>query len=262
MKTFIRVTEVWVPSKDRTQLELADGLYGSLQAFREVSEQMRFNYDEGLPGKAWAARRPIILKDLANSYFLRTEAAGEAGLTCGVALPIFAGDFLMAVIVFFCGDDEEHVGAIELWCTNPTEPYELRLVDGYFGTAEYFAFFSQTMRFRKGFGLPGLVWQTGMPLIMKDLGRAETFLRRDSAVKVGINKGLGIPCFFDPSQIYVMTFLSALGTPIARRFEIWTPDEKGDGLTFHAGDCDKNPNLAADYTSVLPKEKAWLVRCG
>lgn len=249
MKTFIRVTEIWVPAKDRTQLEFADGLYGPLQTFRAVSEQMRFNYDEGLPGKAWAARHPIILKDLETSYFLRTEAANKAGLTCGVALPIFAGDFLLAVIVFFCGDDEEHVGAIELWGVNPAEPYELGLVDGYFGTAEYFAWYSQTMRFRQGFGLPGFVWQTGRPLIIKDLGRSETFLRKDSAVTVGINKGLGIPCSSDPGQMYVMTFLSALGTPIARRFEIWAPSENGDGLTFQSGDCDKNPNLAADYES-------------
>lgn len=33
MKTFIRVIEVWVPAKDRTQLEFADGLYGPLRAF-------------------------------------------------------------------------------------------------------------------------------------------------------------------------------------------------------------------------------------
>jgi len=247
MKTFIRVTEVWVPSKNRTQLEFSDGLYGPLQNFREASERMRFSYDEGLPGKAWAARHPIILKNFENSYFLRTEAASQAGLTCGVALPIFAGDFLLAVLVFFCGDDEEHVGAIELWGANPAEPYELGLVDGYFGTAEYFAMFSQTMKFRQGFGLPGLVWQTGMPLIMKDLGRSHVFLRRESAVKAGINKGLGIPCSPDPCQMYVMTFLSALGTPIARRFEIWRPNENGNGLTFHSGDCDQNPNLAIDY---------------
>ncbi len=250
MKTFIKVTEVWAPTKSRTQLEFADGLYGPLKAFRESSEQLRFNYDEGLPGKAWAARHPIILKNFENSYFLRTEAASSAGLTCGIAVPVFAGDFLLAVLVFFCGDDEEHVGAIELWRNDSAESYELGLVDGYFGAEEYFALLSQQTKFRRGFGLPGIVWKTGMPLIMPDLGRSHTFLRRDSALKVGINKGLGIPCLHDPGQVYVMTFLSALGTPIARRVEIWTPNEKGDGLTFHSGDCDRNPNLAADYKSI------------
>src|SRR5712691_6703552 len=88
MKTFVRVAEIWVPTKDRTQLQFLDGLYGPLKGFRAVSEQMRFRLDEGLPGKAWAAGHPIILKEFANSYFVRTEAAKTAGLTCGVALPV------------------------------------------------------------------------------------------------------------------------------------------------------------------------------
>ena len=97
MKTFIRVAEIWVPTKDRTQLQFLDGLYGPLGEFRAVSEQMTFGFDEGLPGKAWATRHPIILKKFENSYFKRTEAAKAAGLTCGVALPVFAGELLMAV---------------------------------------------------------------------------------------------------------------------------------------------------------------------
>lgn len=36
---------------------------------------------------------------------------------------------------------------------------------------------------------------------------------------------------------------------LARRFEIWAPNEKGDGLTFQSGDCDKNPDLAANSKS-------------
>ena len=35
---------------------------------------MCFGYDEGLPGKAWAARHPILLKDLQQPYFRRAEA--------------------------------------------------------------------------------------------------------------------------------------------------------------------------------------------
>ena len=41
---------------------------------------MRFGFDEGLPGKAWAAGHPIILKEFENSYFKRTEAAKAVGL--------------------------------------------------------------------------------------------------------------------------------------------------------------------------------------
>lgn len=247
MKTFIQVTEVWTPSQDRSILEFHAGLFGPHKAFRAASERMCFGYDEGLPGRAWAARHPIILKDLANPYFRRGEAARQAGLTCGVALPIFAGDYLTAVLVFFCGDDANHVGAIELWHNDPAKETDMGLADGYFGQAESFAWISQRTRFQSGFGLPGAVWQSGMPEVMADLGLAHRFVRRDDARRVGINKGLGLPFGYAPGQHYVMTFLSALGTPIARRFEVWTPTPERDALVFQSGHCDRLPEFAGAY---------------
>ena len=249
MKAFIRVAEIWVPTEDGRALRFLDGLYGPLDDFRAVSETMRFARDEGLPGKAWASGHPIILKQFENSYFKRTEAAKAVGLTCGVALPVFAGDVLKAVVVFFCGDDAAHVGAIELWNNDPDVSYEMRLVDGYYGTAEMFEFNSRYTRFPRGFGLPGRVWKSNMPLIAKDLYRSKAFLRWQEAVEIGINRGLGIPYPHASGHTWVMTFLSARDTPIARRFEIWVPNEAGDALIFKAGDCDQNTLLAADYQS-------------
>ena len=244
MKTLIRVTEIWVPNKQRTHLEFFDGLYGELSDFKGASESMSFAYDEGLPGKAWAARRPVILHSFDNSYFLRTEAARKAGLTAGIALPIFSGDYLQAVIVFFIGDDVDNVGGIEIWSNTPADSFDMGMDDGYYGTAEMFEWTARHTKFRPGFGLPGTVWQSGMPVIMQDLLSSKRTLRRDSDVKIGISKGVGIPCSFDNRQTVVMTFLSALGTPIARRFEIWVPTEDGSALRFGAGDCDQQPHLA------------------
>lgn len=264
MKTFIQVTEIWTPSKDRSLLEFHAGLYGPHKAFRAASERMCFGYDEGLPGKAWAARHPIILKDLEHSYFRRGEAAHQAGLTCGVAIPIFAGDYLTAVLVFFCGDDQDHIGAIELWHNDPARETDMGLADGYFGHAESFAWISQRTRFQAGFGLPGSVWQSGMPEVMADLGLAHRFVRRDDARRVGINKGLALPSTYEAGQNYVMTFLSALGTPIARRFEIWAPTPERDALLFQGGDCDRQPDFAAAYAATRipigagPVGKVWL----
>jgi hypothetical protein len=45
----------------------------------------------------------------------------------------------------------------------------------------------------------------------------------------------------------VLTFLSARDTPIARRFEIWVPNEACDSLVFNSGDCDTDVDLAAEY---------------
>jgi hypothetical protein len=264
MKTFIQASEIWVPSKDRTVLEFQGGLYGPHKQLRVASERMCFGYDEGLPGKAWAARHPIILKDLQHSYFKRAGAAREAGLSCAVALPIFAGDYLLAVLVMFCSADEDRIGAIELWHNNPAGSHDMGLVDGYYGIAESFEYVSRRTLFRPGFGLPGMVWKSGMPVIMGDLWNSENFLRKDDARKAGLSKGLGLPVFGQPGQNYVMTFLSAMGTPIARRFEVWVPLENHQALVFNAGHCDSVPDFARDYAATQlhpgdsPISRAWI----
>ena len=191
----------------------------------------------------------MILKEFKDSYFKRTKAAHAAGLTCGVALPVFAGELLKAVVVFFCGDDEERVGAIELWHTNPDKLPFMRLVDGYYGTAEMFEFNSRHTSFARGFGLPGRVWKSNMPLIVKDMFNSQLFLRWKEAIQIGINSGLGIPYPHPSGEMRVVTFLSARDTPIARRFEIWVPDEERKVLKFRSGDCDQNAQLANELAS-------------
>jgi hypothetical protein len=243
MRPFIRVIEIWVPGSDGTHLELHDGLYGQFVSFRAVSESMRFGRDEGLPGKAWTSRHPVILKTFSDSYFQRTEAATAAGLTCGVAMPIFDGDTLTAVLVFFCADDADQVGAIELWHNDPSTSLKLALADGYYGSAEMFAFNSKHTTFLKGYGLPGRVWKYNKPFIVKDLLDSKAFLRGKEATEIGINRGIGIPYAHRSGHTWVMTLLSARDTPIARRMEIWVPDERRSTLTLQSADCD----LSADY---------------
>ena len=251
MKTFIQVSEIWVPSKDRTLLEFHGGLFGPHQRFRAATERMCFGYDEGLPGRAWAARHPVILKDLQGSYFRRADAAREAGLTCGVAMPIFAGDYLLAVVVFYCGGDDERVGVIELWHNDPATSHDMGLAEGYYGIADSFERVAQRSLFRKGHGLPGMIWAGAMPEILTDLWNSERFLRQDDARKVGLSKALGLPSLYAPGQHHVLAFLSALGTPIARRFEIWVPQARGDGLVFRSGACDAEPGFGLDYAGVV-----------
>ena len=238
-QSFIRVVEVWVPGNDRSTLEISAGLYGSANRFGALSRQMCFGYGEGLPGEAWQRGRPIVLKQFEGANFRRTQAAAAEGLTCGIALPIFAGDFLTAVLVIFCGDDQAHAGAIELWANDPALTRDLTLADGYYGTtADAFEFISRRTAFRKGTGLPGLAWQSGLPVFQEDLGKGERFLRADSAVKVGINRGFALPCTSRDGRHYVMAFLSAMATPIVRRFETWLPDAPGERLHRAGGFCE------------------------
>lgn len=215
-KSFIHVAEVWVPIDG--VLMHKSGIYSSTPDFAAASEQKCFAEGDGLPGKAWAEKRPVVLKGFDGSYFKRTEAAKAAGLTCAVAIPIFAEDVLKAVLVVLCGDDDAHAGAIEVW---GQEGGALALDDGYYGTAADFEDVSKGVTFARGSGLPGGVWASNTPILMRDLGAPYGFLRAEGARKAGLKHGIGLPVPVPGDKDYILTLLSSEDTPIARRFEIW-----------------------------------------
>ncbi len=239
-RAFIRATEIWTPDETGETLEWSAGLYGPLAGFEDVAKKTRFKRGEGLPGRAWQERQPVILKDLVHSYFLRGEAAEAAGLTCGVAFPVFAQKELKAVVVFFCGGDEEQIGALEVWHAPPGS-YELSLADGYYGAAEMFEWTARRLNFGKGVGLPGLAWSTGAPVIFERLA-SPRFLRWEKAAQAGITRGVAIPCPGAADGDWILAFLSALRTPIAVRCELWSPDGAG-ALLASAGYCEREPHL-------------------
>lgn len=242
VRTFVEVAEVWVPENGR--LVLGGGSYGSLEGFAEVSKGTSFAKGEGLPGKAWADARPVVLKTFDGSYFQRTDAAIAAGLTSAVAIPIFDGDTLKAVLVVLCSDDEERVGAIEVW---KSDSDTLMLDDGYYGAAKHFEWVSKHTQFPKGQGLPGGVWAASTPILMRDLGSGYAFVRSESAGQAGLTTGLGLPIPTPGETDYILTLLSALGTPIARRFEIWDARSAKVGTANDAvlidGICSKDGPL-------------------
>lgn len=215
-RAFASVSEVWIPEGDR--LILSEGSYGKLDSFAEASRQESFTKGEGLPGKAWLEARPVVLKELNGSYFKRASIAKEAGLTSAVAMPVFKGSQLKAVLVVLCSDDENRMGAIEVWAEKDGL---MILDDGYYGAAKHFEWVSQHTHFPRGQGLPGGVWASATPMLMRDLGSGYRFIRADSAGRAGLTTGLGLPVPVPGDRSYVLTLLSARGTPIARRFEIW-----------------------------------------
>ncbi len=263
-KTFIRAAEVWVPDRSGTHLELADGMYGDCAAFGVASRSMVFGRGEGLPGRVWESGAPVVIPQLEGSYFRRTAAASAAGITGAIGIPVMAGDFLTGVLVIFCGSDDDHAGAIELWQAEASGNAEMTLVDGYYGTTgDAFEFVSRRTAFRRGVGLPGQVWESGRPIVLDDLGRSQQFIRAESAKRVGINRGLGIPCSVYDDRDCALVFLSALGTPIARRFEIWTPDRAAGALHRTDGFCEAQGRLGAADTAVIERGQgavghAWI----
>ena len=245
-KTFIRAVEFWLSDASNALLEFGGGFYGEAKRLQASSQNLCFGRGEGLPGQAWDSGHPVMLTELKEPMFRRAAAAQAHGLTSAVALPSFVGDQLRAVTVLFCGDDEDHAGAIELWHNDPEEGVDLTLQDGYYGTTgDTFEFLSRHTSFREGTGLPGRAWGTQAPVFMPDLGRGSGFLRADSAVKVGINRGVAVPCSSADGHTYVLAFLSALATPIARRVDVWAPDALQSHLAHSFG-------FSEDSGAVLP----------
>lgn len=243
MKTFIKVIEIWLPNRERTHLEFGSGLYGPLTEFKSASTQQQFAYNEGLPGKAWAQAQPLVLTRFEQSYFKRTVAAQKAGLTCAIAIPIFSGEYLLAVVVFLCGDDAEHAGAIEVWSTQPDSIDNLHLLDGYYGSLQEFEQISRSSRLNIGSGIPGLVWESGKPVLLDDISSCG-FQRANAAAQAGITTGLGIPLINMSGHTYIITFLSAKSTPIAKRIQLWIPDHDGEHLLCQQGYSKQSNDLA------------------
>jgi hypothetical protein len=244
---FVKAIEIWVPSGTKNDLELSSSFYGKLKLFRETSEKMSFSYAEGLPGKTWESGKPVVLKEFTNSDFQRTEIARQAGITCGISLPIYCGDFLLGVVVIFCGEGHGMAGAVEVWNNEGQHPNELKLVDGYYGELERFEWVSRRLTIMRGRGLPGSAWDKNLPVIINNLGESSTFLRATHAAEAGITTGFAIPFNAPDNSVNILTLLSAKGTPIARRFEIWKVDHEKNVLYFDSGHCSSGSDLKAKH---------------
>jgi diguanylate cyclase len=99
------LAQAWVPTPDGEHLVLTPGWHGSeaaLAAFHDYSAGFRFERGEGLPGRAWASREPVWIADVRGDPSLpRVRLATELGIRTGMAVPVLAGDEVVAVVEFF-----------------------------------------------------------------------------------------------------------------------------------------------------------------
>ncbi|HEX6246073.1 MAG TPA: hypothetical protein VFZ61_34350 [Polyangiales bacterium] len=219
---FVQAVEVWTP--DGNLLHRHSGAYGELTEFALASADITLEKGRGLPGAAYKSMRPEVWHEL-GAGFVRQQSARLSGLSAAVALPWFRGNSLSSVVVFLCGSRERTGGCIEVW--EQGEQKMLAHADGYYGRLATFEDVSRVMRFPRGQGLPGIVWERGMPHIMEDLATSSSFMRASAARESGVTSGLGVPLFVGSQVEFVVTLLSAASTPLARAFEIWVPDAAG-----------------------------------
>lgn len=273
MTPLIRAAEIWLPDAEGTLLEFGAGLYPGAPEFGAISRGMCFGRAEGLPGRAWDEARPLLLTDLQSGHFRRAAAAQRAGLSCAVALPCYADDRLLAVVLLFCGGLAPDTGAVELWRNDPRISTDMTLDDGYYGaTAPAFAAAARETYMPRGTGLPGLAWQRQATVWADGLDNAPQFLRGEAAAAAGIRRGLALPCPVPGHRHHVLALLGSDATPVARRIECWEPAATtitGTGLQRRAGHCallgplpcgsactssgGDDDSLAAAFASAMPR---------
>jgi hypothetical protein len=232
-RNLVQVAEIWAPDASGLRLTLRGGSYGDLHEFRAATEGMTFLRGVGLPGRAWEEGRPVVLNHFrGGSGFVRVEAAAKAGLVAGVGFPIFHGRKCVAVCVLLFGGKESKTGVVEVWSPNGSSG-QLSLVSGYHGHHDSFRRASALMKIPVGAGLPGLVYERGVPVLTDDLQDAGVFIRSAAAESASLTFGLGIPMFSaDGVLSSVLVMLAGLRAPMARIVEIWVPDATGTSLVL------------------------------
>ena len=99
--------QAWVPDPTGSYLEATPiwhGEGGRFDWFRASSAGTTFARGAGLPGAAWATRKPVWVEDLCSDpTFGRSIAARDVGLCAALAVPVLAGDEAVAVLEFFLG---------------------------------------------------------------------------------------------------------------------------------------------------------------
>jgi PAS domain S-box-containing protein len=101
--------EAWI--RIGAELECSPAWYTDtprLKRFRRDAEGFRIRPGTGLPGIAWAERRPVWMRDvISDPRFLRFALARTFGVGAGMAVPIMSGDEVVAVLVFFVFESRE-----------------------------------------------------------------------------------------------------------------------------------------------------------
>lgn len=109
--------EAWVPSVDSQVLEYSVSWNAGnpeLEKFEEFSSKMRLAPGQGLAGEVWVSGQPKWIKDISGKGVncVREKDALAAGLRAALGVPINAGEDVLAVLVFFAGDesgDDKHM---------------------------------------------------------------------------------------------------------------------------------------------------------
>lgn len=199
--------------------------------------------------------------EIQTPWVERDESSLPAEVAAAIVLPVFRSNSLVSLVVFLAKkslpagtEASELVGVLEYWC--PVPPHdEVALSDGYYGKMERFANVSSFVRFEKGMGLPGQVWEKQTAVIHDDLANHPGFLRAAGASADLLQTAIGIPVFA-ADFVGSVVLISSLKTPICRGFQIWKACEEGFEL-IDATYNELHDSVCRGPGYKLPAEDGW-----
>ncbi|MBI1910374.1 MAG: PAS domain S-box protein [Deltaproteobacteria bacterium] len=113
--------EVWIPNQDGTALEYAavscEVCGKEMNELVEASKRISFSISEGLPGRVWAKKENLWIKDISRENdCVRAALIRKAGLKAAFGIPIISGDRVLAILVFFMkevkGEDQRSIDLV------------------------------------------------------------------------------------------------------------------------------------------------------
>ena len=93
-------SEAWIPNEVNNVIEYSQVWYARephLDQFGTMSSKLTFTYNNSLPGKVWASKKPQWREDFSKE----SKVAAEVGLKAAFGVPIIADDRVLAVLIFF-----------------------------------------------------------------------------------------------------------------------------------------------------------------
>ncbi len=104
--------EVWFPCYERQILTCSSAWYGNLltlKPFRQAREMLTFPASRGLPGRVWTSGQSEWIENIltqSDEVGVDAELVQTAGLQTGFGVPIFQGERVVAVLIFFMAQSD------------------------------------------------------------------------------------------------------------------------------------------------------------
>ena len=132
--------------------------------------------------------------------------------------------------------------AAEIWV--PAEnPESLQLAAGSYGARTDFAAASMGTTCKRGEGLPGRVWATGSPIVLRDRFCDAQPARSAAVTATDLTIAVGMPVFDTESLRAVVVLIFGNATRNDGALEIWKPNPEGTALQLFGGEYGHNDDF-------------------